>query len=198
MNSANWKKRISHRNDMATRLIHLTRGANEDEAFENLWKILIDKELNGGCGFINGDRNAVCFQELPLNALAENLNYEENLNDRVRYSPFGIRFQKQFIYQKGGRPVIYENTEVAKAMLPEKEYWRIVDLNLSDKDNYVDWTHEREWRVPDELQFEYKNIEVIVKNGIYYRKLVKRCVEGERTDILLGIHGIITLSSIYS
>lgn len=198
MNSANWKKRISHRNDMATRLIHLTRGANEDEAFENLWKILIDKKLNGGCGFINGDRNAVCFQELPLNALAENLNYEENLNDRVRYSPFGIRFQKQFIYQKGGRPVIYENTEVAKAMLPEKEYWRIVDLNLSDKDNYVDWTHEREWRVPDELQFEYKNIEVIVKNGIYYRELVKRCVERERTDILLGIHGIITLSSIYS
>lgn len=198
MNSANWKKRISHRNDMATRLIHLTRGANEDEAFENFWKILIDKKLNGGCGFINGDRNAVCFQELPLNALAENLNYEEDLNDRVRYSPFGIRFQKRFIYQKGGRPVIYENTEVAKAMLPEKEYWRIVDLNLSDKDNYVDWTHEREWRVPDELQFEYKNIEVIVKNGIYYRKLVKRCVERKRTDILLGIHGIITLSSIYS
>ena len=197
MNSANWEGRMSYRNDMATRLIHLTRGADEDAAFENLWKILIDKKLNGGCGFINGDRNAVCFQELPLNALAENLNYEEKLNDKVRYSPFGIRFQKHFIYQQGGRPVIYENTEVAKTILPENEYWRIVDLNLSDKDNYVDWTHEREWRVPDELQFEYKNIEVIVKSGKYYRTLVRRCIERERKDILLGIHGIITLKSIY-
>ena len=200
MDSVNWESRMSCRNDMATRLIHLTRGANsddEDDAFENLWKILIDKKLNGGCGFINGDRNAVCFQELPLNALTENLNYEKTLNGRVRYSSFGIRFQKRFIYEKGGRPVIYEDNEVAKAMLPENEYWRIVDLNLSNKDHYIDWTHEREWRVPDELQFDYKNIEVIVKNGKYFRLLVQRCIEKERKDILMGIHGIITLSSIY-
>ena len=85
-----------------------------------------------------------------------------------------------------------------KKLLPENEYWRIVDLDLTDPESFVDWTHEREWRVPEELSFGYSNIEVIVKDSGYYRKLVKRCIETERTDILVGIHGIITLDSVYS
>lgn len=200
MDHITWRKRLNNRNDMATRITHLTRGANDKEAFEILWKILVDKKLNGSGsdGFINGRRKAVCLQELPLSAIAENLMYEETLNDRKRYSPFGIRFHKAFIYKRGGRPVIYENKELMKSLLPEDEYWRIVDLNLSDNTSYVDWTHEREWRVPDELAFDYKNIEVIEKQDVYYKKLVERCIAEDRTDILVGIHGIITLDSVYS
>ena len=200
MDHSDWRKRISSRNDMAARITHLTRGNNSDEAFENLWKILIDKKLNGSgnSGFINGNRKAVCLQELPLIAIAENLMYEKTLNDKVRYSPFGVRFHKGFVYKNGGRPVIYEDKEIMKSFLPDSEYWRIVDLNLSNTKSYVDWTHEREWRVPDELSFDYNNIEVIVKSGKYYRELVERCIEIGRTDILTGIHGIITLDSVYS
>lgn len=200
MDHSDWRKRISSRNDMAARITHLTRGNNSDEAFENLWKILIDKKLNGSgnSGFINGNRKAVCLQELPLSAIAENLMYEKTLNDKVRYSPFGVRFHKGFVYKNGGRPVIYEDKEIMKSFLPDSEYWRIVDLNLSNTKSYVDWTHEREWRVPDELSFDYNNIEVIVKSGKYYRELVERCIEISRTDILTGIHGIITLDSVYS
>ena len=149
-------------------------------------------------GFINGERKAVCLQELPLGAIAENLRYVETLSDKIRYSPFGVRFHKSFIYNKGGRHVIYENKEIMKKLLQENEYWRIVDLDLTDPKTIVDWTHEREWRVPEELSFGYSNIEVIVKDSGYYRKLVKRCIETERTDILVGIHGIITLDSVYS
>lgn len=200
MKDTNWEKRISNRNDMALRITHLTRGKDNDEAFENLWKILIDKKINGSgnSGFITGRRKEVCLQELPLSAIAENLMYEESLHDRVRYSPFGIRFHKGFIYNRGGRPVIYEDKDIMRLLLPESEYWRIVDLDLSNKDSYVDWTHEREWRVPDELTFNYGNIEIIVEQGKYYRKLVKRCIDKKRTDILVGIHGIITLDSVYS
>ena len=200
MKRKDWNKRISKRNDMVSRITHLTRGKDSDEAFENLWQILIDKKINGSgnAGFINGGRKAVCLQELPLSAIAENLMYEKVLNDKVRYSPFGIRFHKGFIYNKGGRPVIYENKDSMKSLLPESEYWRIVDLNLSNKESYVDWTHEREWRVPDELTFNYRNIEIIVKQGKYYRELVERCIDKKRTDILVGIHGIITLDSVYS
>lgn len=200
MNHSDWRKRISKRTDMAARITHLTRGDNSDEAFENLWKILIDKKLigSGTTGFISGKRKAVCLQELPLSAIAENLMYEKALGGKIRYSPFGVRFHKGFIYRKGGRPVIYEDKDVMKSLLPEDEYWRIVDLKLVDIEAYVDWTHEREWRVPDELEFDYENIEVIVKSGKYYRRLVKRCIEEERTDILIGIHGIITLDSVCS
>lgn len=196
----NWKKRIAQRADMATRITHLTRGCDSESAFENLWKILIDKIIygSGNSGFINGNRRAVCLQELPLNAIAENLMYEESIGDKIRYSPFGVRFHKGFVYKQGGRPVIYEDTSIMKQMLPEEEYWRIVDLKLSDTKSYIDWTHEREWRVPGDLKFHYNHIEVIVENSKYYRKLVQRCMDEERRDILVGIHGIITLDSIYS
>ena len=195
-----WRKRLNNRNDMAARITHLTRGNDADDAFENLWKILVDKKLNGSgnSGFINGERKAVCLQELPLGAIAENLRYEEILSDKIRYSPFGVRFHKSFIYNKGGRPVIYENKEIMKKLLPENEYWRIVDLDLTDPESFVDWTHEREWRVPGELSFSYNNIEVIVKDSSYYRKLVEQCIKTKRTDILVNIRGIITLDSVYS
>ena len=185
---------------MAARITHLTRGNDADDAFKNLWKILVDKKLNGSgnSGFINGERKAVCLQELPLSAIAENLRYEEILSDKIRYSPFGVRFHKMFIYNKGGRQVIYENKEIMKKLLPENEYWRIVDLDLTDPKSFVDWTNEREWRVPGELSFSYNNIEVIVKDSSYYRKLVEQCIKTKRTDILVNIRGIITLDSVYS
>lgn len=85
-----------------------------------------------------------------------------------------------------------------KSMLPENEYWRIVDLNLENATSFVDWMHEREWRVPDELVFDYDNIEVIVKQSKYYRKLVEYCRDKDRMDILVGIRGIVTLDSVYS
>lgn len=51
---------------MAARITHLTRGNDAEDAFKNLWKILVDKKLNGSgnSGFINGERKAVCLQEL--------------------------------------------------------------------------------------------------------------------------------------
>lgn len=200
MNHISWRERITQRSDMVARITHLTRGDNSDAAFDNLWKILRDKKLEGSdnSGFIIGKRKAVCLQELPLNAIAENLLYEKSLDGRIRYSPFGIRFHKGFIYGRGGRPVIYEDSSIMRTLLPESEHWRIVDLKLADIEAYVDWSHEREWRVPDELEFDYGNIEVIVQSDKYYRKLVHRCVEEERLDILQGIHGIITLDSVYS
>lgn len=198
MKQARWKKHISWRSDIAMRVTHLTRGESDNDAFKNLWKILVDKKINGSgnSGFINGRQKAVCLQELPLPAIAENLMYEAEFENEVRYSPFGVRFHKGYVYKKGGRPVIYEDKDIMKQLLPEKEYWRIVNLKLSDSNTYIDWMHEREWRVPGNLQFGYKNIEVIVKSYFYYRKFVQMCIDEERLDILTGIRGIITLDSI--
>ena len=190
---------MKSRNDMSSRLIHLTRGKNDDEAFENLWKILIDKKIkgSGSGGYVIGDTKAVCLQELPLTAIVENLLYEDSLNDKIRYSPFGIRLSKPFVYKKGGRPVIYENSTLMKNYLPESEYWRIVNLNLTDKESCMDWTHEREWRVPGELCFEYSQCEIIVPNSKYYKKFVKYCLDKNREDILLKIRGIVVIASVY-
>ena len=39
---------------------------------------------------------------------------------------------------------------------------------------------------------------IMQQEGKYYRELVERCIDKKRTDILVGIHGIITLDSVYS
>ena len=62
-------------------------------------------------------------------------------------------FPKRYVYNAGGRPVIYEDAEVAERMLPDKrDWWRIVKFDLSNKKKVVDWTHEREWRVPGRIR----------------------------------------------
>lgn len=123
-----WRNRYKHRNDISSRLTHLTKGDSSEQAFSTLLKILEEKRLNGSTtesGFIIGNKAAVCLQEAPLNAIAENLLYEKEIreknNGKVRYSAFGIRFNKKWIYQKGGRPVIYKNIEI---LVESSEYYR--------------------------------------------------------------------------
>lgn len=171
-----------------------------DEYFYNIRSLLekIINYYNVGTDYCNG---AVCLQEAPLTAIAENLQYEEKLrkeeNHKVRYLGFGIRFQKNFIYKKNGRPVIYDETNRVKEYLPENEWWRIVKLDLSNKEHIIDWTHEREWRVPGELCFEYSQCEIIVPNSKYYKKFVKYCLGKNREDILLKIRGVVVMASVY-
>ncbi|MDF2944571.1 MAG: hypothetical protein K0S01_3429 [Herbinix sp.] len=202
MNHSEWRKRIARRNDISSRITHLTNGKTDDDAFDNFIKILTDKKLEGGFGYISGNTPVVCLQEAPLSSIGENLIYEKLLREesnsqKFRYRAFGIRFGKPFIYKKGGRPVIYDNSKEIKKIIPENEYWRIVDLQLSDLDKFVDWSHEREWRIKEELSFEYKDIELIVPSAKYYKKFITYCEDNNRMDILKKVNGIITLNSLY-
>ena len=197
MNSLDWQKRIVNRSDMTTRITHLTKGTDDENAFECLWKILNDKELIATVsnGNIVGTNEVVCFQDVPLYGIVENLMYEKELNDKTRYSWFGLRFSKNRIYESGARPVMYGEREELKKLLSEDEFWRIVNFDLSGK-NITDWSHEREWRIKGNYKFDYKDIEILVKNDIYSHKLIKRCIDEKRTDILLNCHGIIPLNSV--
>ena len=204
MDNREWRKRFKYRMDLSSRLTHLAKGLDEDDAFSNLINILEEKRLKGSSrrkGFICGEISAVCLQDAPLVAIAENLQYEEVLrkeeNQKVRYLGFGIRFQKNFIYRQGGRPVIYDDKDEAKKYLPKNQWWRIVKLDLSNSNSIIDWMHEREWRVPKEIIFEYSQCEIIVPSSKYYKKFVKYCLKNDRKDILLKIQGIVVMSSVY-
>lgn len=204
MNNKEWRKRFKYRMDLSSRLTHLTKGVNDNDAFNNLINILEEKRIKGSTkkkGFICGEIPAVCLQDAPLFAIAENLQYEEALrkeeNQKIRYLGFGVRFQKDFIYRQGGRPVIYDDKDEAKKYLPTNEWWRIVKLDLSNSNSVVDWTHEREWRVPKKIIFEYSQCEVIVPSSKYYKKFVDYCLKNGREDILTKIRGIVAVSSVY-
>ena len=199
MNADFWRDRISSRSDLVARITHLTKGDTDDEAFERLWKILLEKTLiaSGNEGYIVGDKKAVCFQEVPLYAIAENLIFEDALEGKNRYSHFGLRFNKIRMFKLGARPVIYGKTEELKRMLPKDEYWRIVNQDLGSE-NVVDWSHEREWRHVSDYHFEYSDTEILVKDNCYYFKLIDRCIKENRLDILKSVNGIIPLNSVIS
>ena len=194
------RDRISRRDDLVARLTHLTKGNTDDEAFDVLWKILAEKKLNGSdnSGYVIGDTKAVCFQEVPLYSIAQSLLYEDDKSDIIRYSWFGLRFNKNTLFRRGARPVIYGKTEELKKMLSPENYWRIVRLDLDSSKNCIDWTHEREWRIKNDCPFEYDDIEVIVKNDIYYRKFIDRCINEKRMKLLTEIHGVVPLNTVIS
>lgn len=162
MNQDNWSKHIERRSDLSTRITHLTRRVPGKTALEVLFDILDSKTLKGSTGYIVGNEKVVCFQEVPLFSLAENIKYEEEIRcgERPRYEAFGLRFNKGAMFGKGARPVVYGPSYELRKIFEKENYWRIVDMDLSKADNITDWTHEREWRVKGDLKFQYKEIEV--------------------------------------
>ena len=196
-----WRHHIERRTDFATRVTHLTRSKDGRNAFQNLMKILADKRIEGSTtssGYIVGNRKAVCFQDVPLLSLAENIAYEKEMTpegESLRYEPYGLRFNKCRLFRQGARPVIYGPTQELKTQLPSDEYWRIVNMDYNNNDNLIDWTHEREWRIPGDLEFEYKDVEVIVYSPDDYRRMIEMCPINN-PELLKQINGIICLKSI--
>ena len=201
----NWQRRFAERADLCTFLTHLTKdgfvNGAKATAMDVLFEILSAKKLVGSTnatGYIVGEIPAVCFQETPPLALAQNLYFEDKAvvpgGQKARYTGLGVMFSKIQVYQAGGRPVVYEETNKAKGMLPPDEHWRIVKLDYSNLSKIVDWTHEREWRVPVEYKFELKDVTVVLLRDDY-REFVKRA---QMTDssILEEIAGIVTLNSV--
>ena len=95
-------------------------------------------------------------------------------------------------YKKGARPVIYEKTDIAKTFLPPSEHWRIVNFNLESDSSIIDWTHEREWRVKGDFEFELSDVTIIVIKQNQIKKLISKFKE-EGIDLMNEINGIVTL-----
>jgi len=125
------------RGDLSTKLIHLIRGNTAAEVKEKFASILKFRELRGGAGFIKGGYRCVCFSEAPLSVLSQMLGDED-----MRYAPLGVIVSKVWLFQRGGRPVIYQ-TDAERDLLPEDIRYRHVRYEPDD----VDFTWEREWRI---------------------------------------------------
>ncbi|MGM0861432.1 MAG: DUF2971 domain-containing protein [Bacillota bacterium] len=199
-----WSKRIRYRTDLSGYVYHLTKaelgsdGKVTMKVLDRLIKIITERKLIGSStqsGFITGSRRAVCFQDAPIQGIVQNVLHENSfrkeLGGKIRYTYLGLAFPKSYIFQQGGRPVFYEEKEIAKKILPSDEHWRIVDFNLNDRENIVDWTHEREWRLPsDEFTFDLTKVTVILPNS----ELHKEFIEKLPADDLKTITGMIQIT----
>ncbi|SDG33107.1 hypothetical protein [Idiomarina zobellii] len=130
------------RSDLSPHIVHFTKGKDHDSAFENLLNILREKTIFGASNCIKGDYRCVCFTEAPLWSVEDGLANPEAYR---RYSPFGVMFDKDYIFDLGGRPVIYQS-DYEFEKLPESHRWRHVRYQPSDS-HPVDFTWEREWRL---------------------------------------------------
>jgi hypothetical protein len=156
----------SRRPDISEGLIHLTKVKNGKSAFEVLQQILTSGKLigSGNFGFVKGTRNAVCLSEAPLSAVSHLIaKSKANCKNKPKepYSTYGIAISKESIYKLGGRPVIYL-PDVDAEWIPDDEKWRQVRFEPPQ----IDWSHEREWRLPGNLDLSsVKGLYVLVSNA---------------------------------
>lgn len=148
----------TQRADITDKLVHFTSGNSYEDAFSNLCNILNERRIRGSHIRIKGGYSCICFTEAPLVSLADGL---VNSKAYSRYSPFGILFEKRWIFEQGGRPVIYQ-PDAEYVHLPEYMRWRHVRYEPTT-DPQVDFTWEREWRIErDELLLEPAHAAVVL------------------------------------
>src|SRR5262249_23479887 len=145
---------LVRRADFTNSLVHLTRERKElnkttfgldlvASAFEVLKEILAAGVIQGGLGFVKGSQPVVCLSEIPLASMDK---FATQMDGSTRYRFYGVALSKQAVFDAGGRPVIYSPDNEA-GWIPSDQKWRQVKFEPP----HVDWTHEREWRVPGNL-----------------------------------------------
>lgn len=93
-------------------------------------------------------QGATCFYDVPPTLYGSLLG--TNPNGR---QPYGLIVAKSVVWAKGGRPAIYaDNTDLAR-WHPEERF-RLIWTDLGRQPQPVDWTHEREWRVPGDFTLQ--------------------------------------------
>ena len=198
-----WRRRIAERSDLTTGVVHLTRETEKHNVMDVLLTILREKRIKASdtaSGFIVGATPAVCFQDAPPHGLSQNVRFEQKKREsdpkaKLRYRAVGLWFPKPYVYRKGGRPVIYDKTEQAKKYLPKEHWWRIVNFDLTSDDNFIDWSHEREWRVPGDFTFELKEVTVLLTTEKGYHSFLKYGREGG-INLPEEVGGVITLTPV--
>jgi hypothetical protein len=159
------------REDLSHNLVHLVKGDTPVDAVATFDKILMDRALIAGAGNIKGSWHCVCFTETPLAHLAQALSLRDVQN--IRYYPAGIMVTKEWLFAKGGRPVIYQ-PDAEYSLLPEELKYRHVryELDHAMAERTVDWTWEREWRIKtDRLDFTPEEVTLICPTRSWVNRL---------------------------
>ena len=170
---------MSNRPDLSKFLAHFTRDGvptggdsnsnpagsfSSKSAMEKLIGILKSGEIVAGNIPWVG-RKAVCFTECPWSSLLEHANH---------YAPYAVGFAKPRIFAAGGGPAYY-----VRADHWEKQDWdphlktfatpfwpdyRPEELKTDEYLNgkTIDYSHEREWRVPHNFKFGLDNVEFVI------------------------------------
>lgn len=165
------------RDDLSDKLIHLVNKDSDEEPFNVLCKILEQNKLIGNIKYRRGSKKSICFSEAPINKIAQliiNSKNSKNFERRLRYAPFGVMVSKKWLFEKGGRPVIYQTDEEYDLLPPELQYKHVIFDLKNDKD----YTWEREWRLKgNKLELDPDNTTIIIPTRKYADMLIEKHIE---------------------
>lgn len=171
------------KDDLSTKLIHFVKGSVE-EATSSFNSILSQGKVLGGAGDIVESLKCVCFTESPLGKFSHVLSDPARFG--FRYAPLGIMVDKTWLYEKGGRPVIYQSAEELLLLHQDQKY-RHKEYNPLKG---IDFTWEREWRVQiDELIIDPRMATVIVPNRSWVEKFKDIHISRIRSHAMIGLPG---------
>lgn len=145
-----------------------------DRAFDRLVKML--REGNILATSMRHSRRAVALTECTWGSFPDHADH---------YSPYAIGFTKKHVYRSGGGPAFYMRPDLfAKQMQfrhPDHDDWRgfhshvyafitpfcpeyASDGEKQRHSDYVgmDFSYEREWRVPHDFKFDYRRVAFVV------------------------------------
>lgn len=174
-----WKDLTESRNVGSLYLTHLIRGRSDEEAYNTLLKILEKGFLRASfsrrnnCDTVKGNQKVVCFQDTSFDVMQEIITGEKWLDREQGYREFGIQMPKEILFYNGARPVIYDKANEIMGLIDESIYWRVVNLDLNIATwQYVDWTHEHEWRIIGNVSLKEYTFYIVVKSNAYKELLL--------------------------
>ncbi len=167
------------RGDLSNSLVHLTRSTSIQNAADSFQSIFNSGILRGSNLGIRGGHSCVCFSETPLSTLTQALAVP--LDEKgMRYEPFGVIVGKSWLFERGGRPVIYQPEEEYE-LLNEAQQYRHVRYE-PNRGKSKDFTWEREWRIKiEELQLDFDHVTFVVPT----RKWEKRFQDKHTTKVAM-------------
>ena len=152
------------RPDQSDYLAHFTKG---EDAYDRLVSILNSKRIHAG-NLPWTNNPAACFTECPWPSL---------LGHAEHYSPYGVGFFKYHVFAAGGGPAYYVRADhwkkqqwtahVKTFATPFWPEYRPTELKSTEflGGKTIDYSHEREWRVPHDFSFEHEQVSfVLVKD----------------------------------
>ena len=147
------------RDDLSSKLVHLTKGKTLEQAGMNFLSIVASRSLRGGTGLIVGNLPCICFTEAPIGKLGHIL--AQPSVHGIDYAPLGVMIDKRVAFRTGGRPVFHQ---------PESEYELLHESQRFRHKTYhpeegVDYSWEREWRIQtDEFKLSPEDVTLVVPN----------------------------------
>jgi len=104
------------------------------------------------------------------------------------YSPYGVVFSKRLIFEKGGGPALYVRGDQLKRLIDASAIPPDLEAFIEPFDPgevlrhgvKIDYLHEREWRLPLQLTFEYSDLEYVLVESIEEATSVVHLIGSQR------------------